>query len=109
MPNNNPDILTLITMLLVSIASGVVSILNKIAQGRAYDVVWVTSEFIAAILCGYLAYDTYAKIASDLPAWMGLPMFVSASAFVGGKLLRTLGDFVSTNLERFSGVKGDDK
>lgn len=88
MPNNNYDTLTLLLVLLISVASGVVGILNKITHGRPYKVAWVASEFIAAILCGFLAYDSYPLLTPHLPSWVGMPLFITVCSYTGGKMLR---------------------
>jgi len=103
MPNGSPDLWTLLIVLTISISSGVVSILNKIAQGRAYSLVWVASEFLAAILCGYLAFDVYPQIAPSLPSWVTMPMFVATCAHTGGKLLQIAGDVLTNYSDKFTG------
>lgn len=105
MPKNNPDIYTLITVALISVASGVVGILNKVAHGHACSIAWVVSEFIAAVLCGYLAFDTYPAIVHMLPTWVGLPMFVAVCAYTGGKLLQTSGDLITSVANKQGGWK----
>lgn len=86
MPEKTPDILTLTVMFLVSIASGVVGILNKITSGREFELTWVVSEVIAAILCGYIAYDSYSVL--PLPEWIGQTLFVATCSYSGGATLR---------------------
>lgn len=105
MPINNPDMFTLIVMFLVSFASGVVGILNKIAQGRAYSITWVTGEFIAALLCGYLAYDTYPRLVDVLPEWIGVSIFVATCSYTGGKMLQIAGNTLSRYVEKWGGHK----
>ena len=107
MPSSSPDFWTLVLVLVVSAVSGVIGILNKIYQGRAYSIVWVASEFLAAILCGYLAYDTYPNIAQSLPSWVEMPMFVAACAHTGGRLLQFAGDALTAWGEIKSGGKND--
>lgn len=105
MPHNSPDFWTVVLVITVSIVSGVISILNRIAQGKAFSIVWVTSEFLAAILCGYLAFDAYPSAQAILPDWVSLPMFIAACSHTGGRLLQILGDIVTANAEKFGGGK----
>lgn len=83
--NNNHDYWSLLGALIISIVSGVISITQRIILGQRATLIWVTSEFLAAILCGYLMYDIYPKIAADLPKWATLPVLVALAAHVGGR------------------------
>lgn len=89
MPNRiPPDLFTLVTMLLLSAVSGVVSITQRIASGRPATVIWVISEFLAAILAGYLATETYPYLHDYLPEFVRMSTFVSICAYSGGSLMR---------------------
>ena len=83
--NNNHDYWSLLGALIISIVSGIISITQRIILGQRATLIWVTSEFLAAILCGYLMYDIYPKIAADLPKWATLPVLVALAAHVGGR------------------------
>lgn len=100
MPNNNPDFLTLLLAFLVSVASGVVGILNKITEGRPFQIIWVVGEFIAAMLCGYLAYDSYPLVKQHTPEWVTMPVLVAACSYTGGKLLQVAGAFIGRYTDR---------
>ena len=83
--NINHDYWSLLGALIISIVSGVISITQRIILGQRATLIWVTSEFLAAILCGYLMYDIYPKIATDLPKWATLPVLVALAAHVGSR------------------------
>ena len=83
--NTNHDYWSLLGALIISIVSGVISITQRIILGQRATLIWVTSEFLTAILCGYLMYDIYPKIAADLPKWATLPVLVALAAHVGGR------------------------
>jgi len=83
--DNNHDYWSLLGALIISIVSGTISIAQRIVLGQRATLIWVTSEFLAAILCGYLMYDIYPKIADDLPKWATLPVLVALAAHVGGR------------------------
>jgi hypothetical protein len=83
--HNNYDYWSLLGALIISTVSGVISIAQRIVLGQRATLIWVTSEFLAAILCGYLMYDIYPKIAEDLPKWATLPVLVALAAHVGGR------------------------
>ncbi len=83
--NNHYDYWSLLGALIISTVSGVISIAQRILLGQRATLIWVTSEFLAAILCGYLMYDIHPKIAADLPKWATLPVLVALAAHVGGR------------------------
>ena len=83
--NNHYDYWSLLGALIISTVSGVISITQRIVLGQRATLIWITSEFLAAILCGYLMYDIYPKIAADLPKWATLPVLVALAAHVGGR------------------------
>lgn len=83
--DNNHDYWSLLGALIISTVSGIVSITQRIILGQRATLIWVISEFLAAILCGYLMYDIYPKIAADLPKWATLPVLVALAAHVGGR------------------------
>lgn len=81
----NPDLLTILVVLIVSAISGFVSVAQRIAKGHKATLLWVTSEFMAALLCGYLMYDLFQFIEHLLPAWLTMPICVAFAAHVGGR------------------------
>lgn len=83
--NHHYDYWSLLGALIISTVSGVISIAQRIVLGQRATLIWVISEFLAAILCGYLMYDIYPKIAADLPKWATLPVLVALAAHVGGR------------------------
>lgn len=102
MPQNTPELTTYLLVLLISVISGTISIINRLIKGHAGGILWIVSEFLAAILCGYLAYDSYAQASVYLPDWVTMPIFVAASAHTSGRLLQAAGSLI-TNFA--SGVK----
>lgn len=74
--------------LIISIISGTVSITRRIANGQPASIVWVISEFLTAILCGYLMYDAYPHIKPNLPEWTTLPLMVAFAAHAGGRMFQ---------------------
>lgn len=80
-----PDFWSLLGAFLVSVISGFISIVQRIARGHRATWIWVVSEFLAAILCGYIVYDIYPHIKADIPEWMTLPLLVAVAAHMGGR------------------------
>ena len=84
-PDNTPDYWSLAGALIISTISGVISITQRIVLGQRATLIWAISEFLAAILCGYLVYDAYPALQEDLPKWATLPVLVALAAHVGGR------------------------
>lgn len=84
-PENTPDYWSLAGALIISTISGVISITQRIVLGQRATLIWAISEFLAAILCGYLVYDAYPALQEDLPKWATLPVLVALAAHVGGR------------------------
>lgn len=95
MPQNSPEVLTFLTALIISVVSGSISILNRLVKGHSGGAMWVVSEFLAALLCGYLAWDAYPQIKPYLPGWVSLPIFIAASAHTSGRLLQTVSNLLT--------------
>lgn len=91
---NNPDLWGLFGALLISTISGFISIAQRVVRGHKASVLWVISEFMAAILCGYIMFDTYPYLESQLPQWATLPMLVALAAHVGGRSFQGLEKFI---------------
>jgi len=87
---NNPDFLSLLGAFLISLISGFISIAQRIARGYQANILWVASEFLAAILCGYLMWDVYPIVAPTLPNWATLPVMVALASHVGGRSFQVL-------------------
>lgn len=84
-PENTPDYWSLAGALIISTISGVISITQRIVLGQRATLIWAISEFLAAILCGYLMYDAYPAVQENLPKWATLPVLVALAAHVGGR------------------------
>lgn len=87
---NQPGFLDLLGALIVSVVSGVISISRRVVNGHQASILWVISEFLTAILCGYLMYTAYPHIAADVPKWFTLPIAVAFAAHVGGKVFQEI-------------------
>lgn len=85
-----PDLLDIVGALIVSIISGFISIARRITSGHPASPLWVISEFMTAILCGYLMYGAYPHIVHLVPNWFTLPIAVAFSAHVGGKIFQEM-------------------
>lgn len=86
--NTPPDLWDLIGAIIVSVISGIVSISRRIIKGQKYSLLWVISEFLSAILCGYLMFTSYPTIVDDVPKWFTLPVAVAVAAHIGGRVFQ---------------------
>lgn len=91
---DNTELAGLISALVISIVSGVISITQRILRGYPASILWVLSEFMAAMLCGYLVWDIYPIIGGTLPDWLSMPISVALAAHIGGRGFQTLEGFL---------------
>ena len=103
MPNNMPDnYWSLLGAIIIRMISGIISISQRIVAGQRATIIWVMSEFMAAILCGYLMFDAYYSMAHFLPPWATQPVLVAVSAHVGGRGFQMLEEYF---YDRFPFIK----
>ena len=72
----------------VSAISATVSITRRIVMGHEARWLWIFSEFVTAILCGYLMFNAYPVVAPFLPDWVTLPIAVAFVAHSGGRVFQ---------------------
>jgi len=87
---NQPSFWDLLGAFLVSVISGFISISRRVISGHQASILWVISEFLTAILCGYLMFTAYPQIQADVPKWFTLPIAVAFAAHVGGKVFQEI-------------------
>jgi len=96
--NISPDFWDLLGAVIVSVISGTISITRRILNGQQASMLWVFSEFMSAMMCGYLMYTTYPVIADDVPKWFTLPVAISFSAYIGGRVFQE----IETNFSKYA-------
>lgn len=100
-PDNQPNYYwQMIGVLLISAVSGFISVGRRILKGTPPPIVWVVTEFCAALLAGYLAWDAYPTVKDDLPSWMTMPVFVALCAHFGGRFFQHAETLIETKLQR---------
>lgn len=99
-----PDMFGLLTAFIISLVSGFISIAQRIARGREASLLWVTSEFFSAILCGYLMYDAYPIATNYLPDWVSQPVATAVAAHMGGRMFQGMEAAVTA---RYKSLFGD--
>lgn len=85
-----PDWLALFGAFLISLISGFISIAQRVVRGQQASLLWVSSEFMSAILCGYLTYNAYPSLQPHLPVWLTMPILVALAAHIGGRSFQGL-------------------
>lgn len=98
--DEQPQVVTVAVVLTISVISAFISIANRIGRGHKATLLWVLSEFSAAILCGYLAYDLFPKIKGDIPAWITMPILVAFTAHVGGRTFQEVESYLARKYPR---------
>lgn len=91
------DLWDLLGALIVSVISGFVSISRRIINGQKASLLWVISEFLSAILCGYLMYSAYPMLKPDMPKWFTLPVAIAVAAHIGGRVFQE----AEVNLQKY--------
>lgn len=79
------DLFSILGVFLISFISGFISVAQRIARGHATSVLWVVSELLSAVLCGYIMYDAYPNLSKYLPEWCSMLMMICLAAHVGGR------------------------
>jgi len=87
-PMSAQDIAGILTAIAISIVSGAIAITRRIVEGYSSSVLWVISEFLTAILCGYLMYNAYPYLDPSLPDFITLPVAVAFVAHSGGRIFQ---------------------
>ena len=101
MPQNQiPDIFALLIALLVSLVSGTISITRRILRGTPVNLLWLASEYMAAILCGWIAFDAYDSVSPFMPDWVTVFMFVAVASHTGGKVLQISEQVVQSKMDK---------
>lgn len=93
-PPPNSDFWGLVMALVVSTVSAFISISKRILRGHQATWLWVISEYLTAILCGYLTYHAYPAVAAIAPDWFTLPMAVAIAAHSGGRIFQEIEEII---------------
>lgn len=99
--SNIPDIWSIVGAFIISTISACISIGRRIIQGHPASLLWVITEFLAAILSGYLMWEAYPYLHPDLPEWLTMPMAIAVAAHVGGRLFQGVEEFIITRYRKY--------
>lgn len=91
MPNTSwttPEILSVLGAIGISIVSGTISIGRRILKGQEPSFLWIFTEYLTAILCGYLVFHAYPGFHHLTPEWTTRIMLVALAAHSGGRVIQ---------------------
>lgn len=100
MPDKFPDLSNLLGAVIVSVISGTASITRRMGKGETFSFIMITSEFLTAILSGYLMYSAYPGLKASLPEWFTLPIAVAVTAHMGGRIFQEFEDVLVTRAKK---------
>jgi hypothetical protein len=81
---------TVIVILVISLISGLNSLVMRMRNGYKFNLLWFISEYSMCILFGFLAHDVYPKIQDHVGDWMTVWIFVAVAAHVGGRFIQII-------------------
>lgn len=94
MPNSNwhnhPELIAMITAFIITLISGTISIGRRILAGHRPSFLWVMTEYLTAMLCGYLTYVNYPSVQHLLPDEISRILLVAVMAHSGGRVIQEL-------------------
>lgn len=104
-----PDFISILGALIISLVSGFISISRRVIGGYPATCLWVISETLTAILCGYLMFHTYPYLVHMMPEWFTWPLAVALAAHLGGRCFQAAEDWLIHRYQLISGLERSDK
>lgn len=89
----------LLGVLLISLLSGFISVGRRMLRQNQPPIVWVLSEFCAAILAGYLGWGAYPDLRDSLPRGVTMPVFIAVCAHFGGRFFQLSESYLEGRLQ----------
>ena len=102
--SNIPPLWDIVVTLVLSLISATVSVTRRIIGGTTPSCLWIVSEFLTALLCGYIMFEAFPDIALYLPDFVTLPIAVALAAHSGGRIFQESEETLILLVERFLGV-----
>lgn len=100
-----PDTLNLVGAVIISVISSIAAITRRIAKGEKSSIVWFISEFLTAILCGFMMYSAYPAIQPSVPDWFTMPIAVAIASHVGGRIFQEAEQEMLRRFRKFFKIK----
>ncbi len=89
----------LLGVLLISLLSGFISVGRRMLRQNPPPILWVLSEFVAAILAGYLGWGAYPDLRDSLPRGVTMPVFIAVCAHFGGRFFQLSESYLEGRLQ----------
>lgn len=86
-------------VLIISAMSAFISVGRRLMRKTNPSILWVLTEFCAAILAGYLASGAYPDLKGSLPKGVTLPVFVAVCAHFGGRFFQLTESYIEGKLQ----------
>jgi hypothetical protein len=102
-----PDLWDLVVTFILSTISGAISIGRRIISGVNSTWLWIVTEYLSAILCGFLMYGAFPVISPYLPSGITLTVAVAFAAHSGGRIFQESEEVLIKYVERI--IKGPSK
>lgn len=102
---SEPEFIEFMIAFAISAISATVSITRRILSGHNSNWLWVISEFMTAILCGYLMFNAYPFVHGYLPNWVTEPVAVAFVAHSGGRIFQELESVILKHYGIFTNSK----
>lgn len=104
--NSFSEVVNVVVTLVISLISCFISISRRILKGHAVSFLWVISEFMSAILCGYIVYYSYPALDPYLPDYITPIIAITVAAHCGGRVFQEIEDVV---IQRYKKMITSDK
>ena len=82
----DPNIWGIVGAIVISLASGFISVANSLAGGQKFSVLWASAQLLAAVLTGWLVWDMWPAVEADVPSFLTQPIATAVASHYGGKL-----------------------
>ena len=95
-----PNLTDFLMVLVLSTVSACIAIGRRIVSGHNPNVLWFITEFLTAVLCGYLMWTAYPGIVDYLPSWITEPVAIAIAAHSGGRVMQACYNMVLSYIEK---------
>lgn len=104
-PDNEPSYFAQVAgAIIISLTSGLISVGRRLLKGTGLPLLWVVTEVGAAVLVGFLAWDTYPNLQDSMPHSITRLIFTCACAHLGGRILQHAENIIEAKLLSGSNV-----
>ena len=95
-----PAVIDFFMVLTLSSIGGLIAIGRRIQRGHHATFIWLLTEYLTAILSGYLMYTAFPYLSGWLPDWITSPIAIAFAAHSGGRVIQACEGAMVGYLER---------